>query len=186
MHTDNIELHYQHHWGKPIGSHRLTTGPIQDLGPHFAVLVFPPRPARTMWTYATCGMSRVKEAGYGHGLELHLLSMDDNPLHVELLTAIAHYHVTGRPLGWGHTVNFGRPWYPGSKCSYGLLSLPYLDGPELEWCHTADGSVHCLWLVPITFEERELVRRANSPEPLEALMEEQQFNYVHPHRPSLV
>lgn len=45
----------------------------------------------------------------------------------------AHFHRTGSALGLGHTVNFGRPWLPGSSCTHGLVSLPYLFGPELEW-----------------------------------------------------
>jgi hypothetical protein len=51
------------------------------------------------------------------------------------VTAIAHFHRTGSALGLGHTVNFGRPWLPTSSCTHGLGSLPYLDGPDLEWLH---------------------------------------------------
>lgn len=102
-------------------------GPAWQLPPGFRVLVFRPNERRKMWTYASCGMSQQSDAV---PLELHLFSPVQTDLHVELLTAIAHYHVTGEYLDLGHTVNFGRGWLPGSQC---LISLPYLDGPTLEW-----------------------------------------------------
>jgi hypothetical protein len=82
-----------------------------------------------MWTYATSGMSRPGDAT---PLELHLFSPERSEQLVELLMAIAHYHRTGSTLGLGASVNFGRPWLSGSDCSFGLISLPYLDGPALE------------------------------------------------------
>lgn len=43
---------------------------------------------------------------------------------IEFLTITAHYHVTGG--------NLGCSWYPESNFRYGLLSLPYLNGPAFE------------------------------------------------------
>ena len=105
-----------------------------------------------MWTYATCGMSaRICE----NALEIHLFSPVQAEELVELLTAVVHYHCTGAPLGLGHTVNFGRPWLAGSRCSFGLVSLPYLDGPDLEAMRdpALEWEVRCLWLIPITGRE---------------------------------
>lgn len=65
-------------------------------------------------------------------IELHIKSPVQSTSLVELLTVVAHYHCTATSLGVGHTVNFGRSWLPDSLCSYGLVSLPYLDGSPLE------------------------------------------------------
>lgn len=120
-------------------------------------------------------------------LELHLFSPKQYLPHVELLTAIGDYHNTGARLGLAHTVNFGRPWMPGSKCTYGVISLPYLDGTELEYYRcTGNGMViRCLWLIPITEQERDY-KRANGLEALEQLFESKRFNYSDPMRPSVV
>jgi hypothetical protein len=118
-------------------------------------------------------------------LELHLLSPVATTEHVELLTAVAHYHRTGARLGLGHTVNFGRPWLPGSRCTHGLISLPYLDGPDLEILSVDGKTVRFLWLIPITKEEVEF-KKKNGLEALEARLEEANFAYGDPKRPSVV
>lgn len=179
-----VTEHYQRRWGGNPIECRWHQGPADELGPHFRVLVFPPRSNRSMWTYATVGMALTPEAGASHGLELHLFAPSETDDHVELLTAVAHYHAAVRSLGWGHTVDFGRPWYPGSQCGYGLISLPYLDGPKLEWLPVDDWTVRCLWLVPITGPERNY-KREQGLEALERVFE-QDFNYLDPERPSLV
>jgi hypothetical protein len=136
-----------------------------------------------MWTYATCGMS----AGIDENpIELHLFSPVQAEELVELLTVVAHYHRRGARLGLGHTVNFGRPWLPGSRCSFGLISLPYLDGPDLE---VARGSafgceVRCLWLIPITAREVQF-KKQRGLEALENLFQAAGIDYVDPHRPDL-
>ena len=83
-----------------------------------------------MWTYATICMSQPDDADC---LELHMFAPKLNDRMAELLVATAHYHRTGQSLGLGHSVNFGMPWWDGSSCDRGLISLPYLDGPKLEW-----------------------------------------------------
>jgi hypothetical protein len=107
--------------------------------------------------------------------------------HVELLTAVAHYHRTGRLLDLGHTVNFGRPWLDGSACEFGIISLPYLDGPKIEQLHLTDGSsvVNCLWLIPITEAERDY-KRSDGIASLESRFEESRFDYLDPLRPSVI
>jgi hypothetical protein len=118
-------------------------------------------------------------------VELHLVSPLAAPAHVELLTAIAHYHRTGAKLGCGHTVNFGRPWLPGSRCTHGLISLPYLDGPNLEVLELEAGIVRFLWLIPITKEEVEF-KKVRGLEALEARFEQASFDYLDPRRKSVV
>ena len=149
----------------------------------FCVLEFPPFGDRDMWTYATCCMSEPED---DRKIEVHLFSPEKNREHVELLTALAHYHRTGARVACGDTVNFGRPWFPEGTCDHGLLSLPYLDGPNLEWLHLPNGdSVRFLWLVPITAEERAF-KMEHGAEELEARLEQAGFNYLDPKRPSVV
>jgi hypothetical protein len=102
----------------------------------------------------------------------------------ELLVATSHYHRTGAKLGLGDTVNFGRAWLPGSLCDHGLLSLPYLDGPTLEWLRVDGDQTRFLWLIPITKEEVEFSRK-NGLEALEARFQKLRFNYLDPKRQSV-
>jgi hypothetical protein len=181
----DVYLHYERLWGTHYSVQRLTGGPIQELGPDFRVIELPPHSSQSLWTYATVGMSLVPEACEGYGLELHLLAPAPAPAQVELLTVIAHYHITDEPLGWGHTVSFGRPWLPDSSCSYGLILLPYLDGPELAWMGEPRQSTRFLWLIPITEAERNYVG-AHGVEALEIQFEAAQFDYLNPFRDSVV
>lgn len=103
----------------------------------------------------------------------------------ELLVAMAHYHRTAQPLGLDHTVNFGRPWLPDSVCDFGLISLPYLDGPKLEWMDLDSNRVRFLWVVPISRSERDYCRR-EGVSALEAMFEEAQFDYASPLRHPVV
>lgn len=135
-----------------------------------------------MWTYATCGMSH---PGDRTPLEMHLFSPVEDVIHVETLTVIAHYHRTGAPLGPGHTVNLGRPWLDAGECRFGLVSRPYLDGPELEWWNRGATSVQFLWLIPITKTERDFAKQ-NGLEALERRFEQSQFDYLDPQRASVV
>jgi hypothetical protein len=119
-------------------------------------------------------------------IELHLLTRRSGQVLdelVELLTAVAHYHRTGRRLAVGHSVNFGRPWLPGSACTHGLISLPYLDGPELEWL--AAPAVRFLWLIPVT-EAEVSFKKSRGLEALEERFEATAFDYLDPRRPSVV
>jgi hypothetical protein len=146
------------------------------------VLEFAPGNKHDAWIYATCCMSLPSEE---RPIELHLLSPVQSDLHVELLYIVAHYHRTGARLDWSHTVNFGRPWLEGATCSYGLISLPYLDGPDLELLKLNGPEVRCLWLLPITEDEREF-KRANGLDALEEKLECAQVNYLDPRRASVL
>lgn len=118
-------------------------------------------------------------------LELHLFAPPQGEVAclTEILTATAHYHRTGSRLGLEHSVNFGQPWLPGSKCTFGLISLPYLDGPDLE--RLEKPSVRFLWLIPVT-ENEVAYKKKHGMEALEELFERAQFNYLDPLRPSVV
>ena len=176
-----LQAHYERSW-RGAGSKKIWPfGPIHEMPEEFGVGEFAPSTSRPMWTYATLGMSLgISDTP----IEIHLFSPVQEESLIELLTVIAHYHRTGSRLDIGHTVNFGRSWLPESKCTFGLLSRPYLDGPELEEFTWNSGMVHCLWLIPITEDERAF-KKAHGLEDLEALFEEKGFDYIDPLRPSV-
>jgi hypothetical protein len=182
MNLELVRQHYENCWNSKSRECLWKSGPINQLPRGFCILVFPPSSRRKMWTYATCGMSQQADA---EPIELHLFSPVEEDLHVELLTSVAHYHLTGAYLGVGHTVNFGRPWLPTSNCDHGLVSLPYLDGPALEWLDLGQGRIRFLWLIPVTAAEVEFKKRRGVEE-LESRMDAAQFNYLDPLRKGLV
>ena len=172
-----IRLHYERNWQSAGAAARWTKGPTDELPGDFSVLIFPPS-KRRFWTYATCCMSQASDDSR---VELHLFSPRESFNHVELLTAVAHYHRTGTRLRMGHAVNFGRPWLDNSACDRGLISLPYLDGPALENLETRSGVIRCLWLIPVTASEVQYAGE-NGLEALESRFEERMFNYLDPKR----
>jgi Suppressor of fused protein (SUFU) len=173
--------HYEKNWGSTAGTLCLNAGPINELPAGFKILEYPPTNRRKMWTYAICGLSLQGDA---ISLELHLFSPIQTNEHVELLTAIAHYHLTGDYLDVRHTVNFGRPWLQGSESDHGLITLPYLDGPKLEWLKTGNHKIHFLWLIPITPEEVQF-QKLHGAEALEQRFEDCNFDYLDPLRKSI-
>jgi Suppressor of fused protein (SUFU) len=177
-----IRSHLMKNWGGVPDAVEFTKGPVTDLPPDFRVLRFPPNGNRSMWTYATMCMSQPEDL---NRTELHLFAPSRNDLIAELLVATAHYHRTGCQLSLGDSVNFGRPWWEGSLCDHGLISLPYLDGPTLEWLTLANERVRFLWLIPITSLEVQY-KRIHGLEVLEGIFEKAKINYVDPLRPSVV
>lgn len=183
-HQERILAHYERQWSGGTSDSFDPVGPaprLKEFPPGFRILVFAPRPSRDMWTYATCGMSTEHDP---EPIEIHLFSPVPDPALVGLLCMVANYHRTGAALGHRHIVNFGQPWQPESLCDRGLLSLPYLDGPKLEWLE-GDPRVRFLWLLPITNEEREFAK-VNGLEALECRFETERFDYLDPRRPSVV
>ncbi|QNE38602.1 suppressor of fused domain protein [Hymenobacter sp. NBH84] len=177
-----LRSHYGSHWqGQPVSLHTRKQF-IHQIGADFSVLEFPPSAVRTMWTYATCGMSSLQME---RPIELHLFSAMQCEQLVDLLTAVAHYHQTEQPLDLGHTINFGIPWQAGSTCSYGLISLPYLDGPALEEMPLDQKRVSCYWLLPITKAERDF-KRSYGLEALEEKFDEAPFDYLSANRRTVV
>lgn len=152
---------------------------MKTVNADFCIVEFPPHGERNMWTYATLGMSHFKQPS----IELHLFSSEQDYSLVELLTVIAYYHIVDKQLDLGHTVNFGRPWQGNSSCAYGFISLPYLDGPELE--SVEKYSVKCCWLIPITKEERNF-KAEYGIESLEEKFETVGLNFIDINRESAV
>ena len=175
--------HYKQKWGEDGRMCSWEAGPIGDLPQSFKVIEFAPSKLRKMWTYATCGMSIHSSSNY---VELHIFSSKQDRTIVELLTMVAYYHHNTATVGLNHTVNFGRPWQKLSKCSYGLISLPYLDGPDLENLSLKNlGTVKCYWLVPVTYEEVQYKKKFGI-EALEENFEEHNLDYIDTNRNSTV
>jgi hypothetical protein len=120
-------------------------------------------------------------------LELHMFSPIHSDSIIELLTVVCDFHRTGARLGLGHSVNFGKPWLEGSNCNFGLISLPYLDGPDLERFQVPQTAteVRFLWLIPITEQERDF-KKSQGLEALEVQFERAKFNYLDLERASVV
>ena len=180
--AEAIQAHYSSVWAPPSYVKRWVRGPVEDLPVDFRVLVIP-RTAETT-AYATQCMSQCEDTG--GRIELHILTRSAGNAQesiVELLTAVAHFHRTAARLDLGHTVNFGRPWLPGSSCDYGLVSLPYLDGPRLEWM--TESMTRFLWLVPVTQSEVQFKKRFGL-EALEEKFESEHFDYLDPFRTPVV
>ena len=113
-----------------------------------------------------------------------MLPRPDNSI-VELLTFCASYHRNKLPLNIHHTVNIGQPWLDHSKCDHGFISLPYLDGDQLEIFAFGGQTIHCYWFIPITEKERDY-KIDKGCEALEQLFEEKQIDYLNPNRDCVV
>jgi hypothetical protein len=179
-----IKQHYQSNWGQPgeTCDFKVPVRREKELPEDFQVRQYGPTSERPEWTYATVGMSQPSDQ---IGLELHVFSETQSTEVVELLHFTAHFHRTGARLGLGHSVNLGRPWVRGSKCSFGLISLPYADGPRLENGFIQLKPVSFLWLIPITRAEREF-KRTHGLEALEQRFEAASFYPPDPKRRSVV
>jgi hypothetical protein len=119
-------------------------------------------------------------------IELHLVCDGPEDDCAAILSLTAYFHRTSARLDVGHSVNLGRPWVAKSRCSFGLISWPYLHGPSLECCRLQNGDrVSCLWLLPITQEEVGF-KKQHGTEALEQRFEASAFNYANPWRPSIV
>jgi hypothetical protein len=185
-----LVAHYEASWGPARQRLRVGEGPLWEMPPDYAVLQFPPglqtgaHPGRRGrgWTYATCGMS---QPGEHPQVEIFIDSDLESLRIVEILNMTAHFHRTGERLGWGHTVNFGTPWLPGSLCDHGLLSAPYLDPERFRRADVQGHDVELLWLIPITREERDF-KIKNGLELLEQAFERAGLDFGNPLRPGVV
>jgi Suppressor of fused protein (SUFU) len=180
--TFEIQKHYEKSWHATAVMQPFTCGPTHELPSDFSVLKFSPAASRREWIYATSSLSQEGDAKF---LELHMRSESEDNSIVELLYAIAHFHRIGKNLDVGHTVNFGRPWIDGSKCDHGLVSLPYVDGPELEVLILRNRAINFYWIVPIYKIEVEF-KKSNGLELLEKRFDEVGLSYANPHRAPVV
>jgi hypothetical protein len=182
---DILRGHFEKVWGTVGHRIRLSEGPLWELPPGYCVLKFSPQVKNgqaRVWRYVTCGMSQPTDQSH---LELFMESPQESQRIVELLNMTAHYHRTGQRLGLAHSVNFGSPWLPDSKCEFGVVCLPYLDGPPLENAHILGTEVRILWLLPITKAELEY-KKQHGLGALEEAFEKADFNYMDAARPSVV
>lgn len=176
---DEIIKHYEAVLKTAANIYLFDKGPYEKLPNSFRILEFPPDKERNMWTYATCCMSQPEDATK---IELHIFSSIQDHTLLEILASIAYYHRRSSTLGLHHTVNFGRSWQHTSKCDHGFISLPYIDGADMENLGTA----RFYWLIPVTQEEVNL-KIQYGVEALEERMEANSgFNYLDPLRKSLV
>ncbi|HEV3315944.1 MAG TPA: suppressor of fused domain protein [Candidatus Angelobacter sp.] len=178
----SIHEHYIQSWVSEPEAVQFNRGPIHDLPSEFRILRFAPNKIHSMWAYATVCMS---QPGDRYPLELHMFAPMPNDDVTELLVVTAHYHRTGKELGLGHSVNFGRPWWSGSQCDRGLISLPYLDGPQLEWLEGNGQKVRFLWLIPVTKAEIDF-KKESGLDALEKKFDERKLDYLNPLRSSVV
>lgn len=180
---DKVLEHYKKNWKNIPKVEIWDTEKIDKKLENFKVLVFSPNKDRDMWTYATCGMSTMEE---NTPIELHIFSKTEDNSLIELLTATTYYH-REQNLSLSHTINFGRPWQEKSKCNYGLISLPYLDGQNLEslYIPSYDENLKFYWLIPISEDELEYKKKYGI-EDLEDKFDEVGFNYLDPSRDSVI
>jgi hypothetical protein len=180
----SILNHLKKNWSGKINECSWQKGPTNKLPKLFQVLEVEPSSSRKMWTYSTICMSNKDD---NQPIEIHLFSAKKDQSIVELLTAIAFYHTDTKSLGLNHTVNFGRPWQDSSACEFGLISLPYLDGPNLEnlFLPALQTTVKFYWLIPITLRELTFKRQFGI-ERLESEFQTKKINFLDPNRSSIV
>jgi hypothetical protein len=149
--SEKIIEHYCENWDIEPNVLTWNKGPIETLNDTFKILEFPPCKNRDMWTYATVAMSNLDDV---LPIEVHIFSSKQDRTIVELLYAIAYYHQKTKEIKLNDTVFFGRSWQDDSLCKHGLISLPYLDGPNLElMIYEKSKQIKFYWLIPLTYDE---------------------------------
>lgn len=173
-----VTQHYEKCWKQKGIKKKWHFGPMEELKSDFDILIFPPSNFRDMWTYSTVGMSSMQD---DQPIELHIFSSKEDDGMIELLTVVAYYHIKTSKLNLNHTVNFGRPWQDDSYCNHGIISLPYLDGEELETMVINGKKVKFFWLLPVSKTEVDY-KKEYGVDALEKLFEERGLDYVNPDR----
>lgn len=181
--TDELRRHYESFYG--VAGKKLTwdKGPTNKLHPDFYVLEFGPSERHQMWTYVTVGMSLDRDDN--NLVELITYSKNLDKSRVELLTLNASFHRNSEPLNLHHTVVVGQLTDFDTMCDHGFISLPYIEGEELEIINLNGREIHCYWFIPITEKERDYKIEFGC-DALEDLFEEKQFDYLDKQRRSLV
>lgn len=118
-------------------------------------------------------------------IELITYSKNLDKSRVELLTLNASFHRNSEPLNLHHTVVVGQLTDFDTTCDHGFISLPYIEGEELEIINLNGREIHCYWFIPITEKERDYKIEFGC-DALEDLFEEKQFDYLDEQRRSLV
>ena len=182
--TAQLINHYEKVWRQRANYRRLLRGVGHHLPREFKVLEFEPGGRRDVWTYATCGMSPATDRTR---TEVHLFSPRESIETVEILYEISHFHRHSHRLGPGHSINLGRGWMDRSRCSWGLVAKPFLDGPHLERfaIPESEKATLCLWLIPITRRERDF-KVEFGVDALTTVFKEKGVNFLDPKRSSAV
>ncbi|WP_276380979.1 suppressor of fused domain protein [Flavobacterium sp. H4147] len=183
MYVEQLKDHYENYFGISGQPLILEKGPREKLHPDFFVLEFKPNDRHDFWVYCSVGMSLEREDD--NLIELFVFSPQQDSSLVELITVCASYHRNLRPLNIHHTMNIGKPWLGNSKCDHCFISLPYLDGEEMELLSFNGQIFHCYWLIPITEKERDY-KIEEGCEALEQLFEDKQLDYLNPERECLL
>ncbi|WP_343613764.1 suppressor of fused domain protein [Flavobacterium sp.] len=183
MYVEQLKDHYENYFGISGQPLILEKGPREKLHPDFFVLEFKPNDRHDFWVYCSVGMSLEREDD--NLIELFVFSPQQDSSLVELITVCASYHRNLRPLNIHHTMNIGKPWLGNSKCDHCFISLPYLDGEEMELFSFNGQIFHCYWLIPITEKERDY-KIEEGCEALEQLFEDKQLDYLNPERECLL
>jgi hypothetical protein len=181
--VDRLREHYEAHFGVPGTKLTWHKGPTHKLHQEFYILELGPSKRHNMWTYATVGMSLDRPDD--NLVELFTYSKTRDESRVELLTLNASFHKNSEPLNLHHTVVVGQLNDYDTTCDHGFISLPYIDGENLEIFKYGDKLIHCYWLIPITESERDYKIKFGC-EALENLFEEKQLDYLDKTRKSLV
>lgn len=177
-----IRNHYQRQWSAEPVAAPSGSGAGRDLPEGFSVLCFHRPQGRPLSVFATCGMSTIDDP---RRIELHLCTPESRPEITDLLEGLAAHHRTEAPIDLNHILDLGPTQWPGSRCTRGFVSLPYVWGPSLEWLPLREGGVRCLWLIPITPEEEDLCQREGA-QALESRIQATPLDYLTPTRPSAV
>lgn len=160
-------------------------GTVERVLPGFRVRRIAPQSAGKPWVYATSGASRAVREGE-QGAEYIVLAPAEDPVLVEMLAALATVNADPKKrLGVGSIIALGRPWTGESDADHLLVLPPYPVGPGFEICELEDRRIVVLWLVPITPEEADYVRRRGY-EAFEEILQQREVNVADPWRESAV
>jgi len=181
--TDELRRHYESFYG--VGGDKVTwdIGPTHKLHPEFFILELGPSKRHQMWTYATVGMSLDRDDE--NLIELITYSRERDKSRIELLTVSASFHRNFAPLNLHHTVVVGQLKDSNTTCDHGFISIPYIEGEELEIININGQQIHCYWFIPITEKEKNFKIEFGC-DALEDLFEGKQFDYLDKDRKSLV
>lgn len=176
--NDCVIEHYHFFLGKNYETVKKIDTVMHRKYPDFTILKYFPNDDFPLYRYITLGMSSNDE---NKPIELYMLSQYENDGIIDILTWVAFYHNQNKKFELCDTINLGEPWHEGSKCAFGLVSLPHIDPPEFKDC----GDVGCLWLLPITKEEYDFANKEGIFE-LEKKFSECELKFVDFYRDSVV
>jgi Suppressor of fused protein (SUFU) len=186
--VDSVVAHVERTWpGRTVDVLSFELGPLWEAHPHMRFVELEPADGGRAWTYISAGAAELlAREGVGH--EFVIRAPQQERLMAEVLAMVVWYALTGDHDGVfdGHTLNIGAPWIEGSHATSLYVNKPYFVSHEFEFMRFGDKlTVHFLWLVPITPEERDW-RHEHGQEAFERRLETERIDPTDPHRPSVV